>query len=339
MTARLPPAPATLFSPAGHLLDGVYAGGVADPDIGVRGALGCLRQKEWHYLSVCTTTHFVAVAVVQLGYLANAFVYAVELGDRTSGPWQWEALSPLGRAALFASAADRGVTDWQSRHGRIVIAGDRSGWQVDLDVALRNRGESRPLRGRISVARAEPLALVHRLPTGKPAYTEKEAGLRADLDLRLGDQTLRESGLATSDWTRSLAQRETRWKWASMVAQLPDGRRLGLNLSAEVDDDARGHGRENVVWLDGALQPLGGVRFTVPAAADQHTWRIDSLDDGAVALRFEPAGARRQDLDLLVVASQFVQPFGRFFGQLAVGGEVIAVDGAFGVVEDHRARW
>ncbi len=339
MTAPLAPAPETLFAADGRLRDGVYAGGVADPDLGVRGVLASLRQKEWHYVSACTQTHFVAVAVVQLGYVANAFAYAVPLADPGAEPWQFEAISPLGRAASFASAADRGLTRWQGQGAQIAITGDRNGWQLELDVTLRRAGAERVLRGTMAVSRAQALALVHTLPTGNPAYTEQEAGLQAELDLRLGDQPIAGAALATSDWTRSLAQRQTRWKWASLVARLPDGRRLGLNLSAEVYEDARGHGRENAVWIDGCVWPLGGVRFTVPADPARQAWHIHSATDDTVALRFEPMGARRQDVNFGAVSSWFIQPYGRFFGRLAVAGAVVVVDGAVGVVEDHRALW
>ncbi|MBM4344968.1 MAG: DUF2804 domain-containing protein [Deltaproteobacteria bacterium] len=339
MTCRLPSAPAALFTADGCLRDGVYCGSVADPDVGVRGPFDRLRRKEWHYLSVCTDRQFIAVAVVQLGYLANAFAYAVDLADPCGAPWRFEALRPLGVAVDFAPAADRGVTCWHSRGARIEITGDCRGWRVDLDVPLRRSAMQRPLRGQFTVQRAESLTLVHRLPTGKPAYTEKEAGLLAELALAFGDQRVAGPGLATSDWTRSVALRETRWKWASLVAHLPAGRRLGLNLSAEVYDDARGHGRENAVWIDGAVWPIGGVRFAVPADPERAPWRIDSLEDGAVDLRFEPMGARRQDLDFGAVASQFVQPFGRFFGRVVVAGNTVPIAGAVGVVENHRARW
>lgn len=176
VTARLSPAPATLFSPDGSLRDGVYAGGVTDPDLGLHGPFAYLRQKEWHYLSVCTQSHFVAVAVVQLGYLANAFAYAVDLAAPGSEPWIFEALSPLGRAATFAPAADRGQTRWLGRDARIAIAGDRHGWRVDLDVLLGRSGDKRTLRGQFTIQRAEALALVHRLPTGNRPTPRRRLG-------------------------------------------------------------------------------------------------------------------------------------------------------------------
>jgi hypothetical protein len=140
-------------------------------------------------------------------------------------------------------------------------------------------------------------------------------------------------GLGVIDWTRSRAKRETTWKWASFASH-QRGQALGLNLSAEVYDDDRGASRENAMWVDGVVRPLGGVRFELPelGGRDSEPWHLigDEVD-----LVFEPQGARSQRLDLRVIRSQFVQPFGAFHGKVAEH----VIDGAFGVVEDHVSVW
>ena len=64
----------------GRFAFGRYRAPIDDPAIPL-GPFGRLRQKEWHYTAVTTETHYVAVAVVQLGYAANAFAYAVDRRD------------------------------------------------------------------------------------------------------------------------------------------------------------------------------------------------------------------------------------------------------------------
>jgi hypothetical protein len=174
------------------------------------------------------------------------------------------------------------------------------------------------------------------LPGKRPAYTYKVAGLRARGDLRLGVERIDLIGaLACADWTRSLAQRETKWRWASLAHELPDGRRFGLNLSASVYDDANGVSQENAFFLDGEPTVLGAAVFDVPRQPGVEDWTIRSRDDDSIDLRFTPLGARTQEIDLRVIRSDYVQPYGLFRGRVA--GH--AIDGAFGVVEDHLAVW
>jgi hypothetical protein len=56
---------------------------------------------------------------------------------------------------------------------------------------------------------------------------------------------------------------------------------------------------------------------------------------------FTPEGARREDKDLLVAASRYVQPIGVFDGWVradhnAPKKDVVALAG---VTEDHHSRW
>ena len=57
--------------------------------------------------------------------------------------------------------------------------------------------------------------------------------------------------------------------------------------------------------------------------------------DGRVDLTFRAEGYRAQTVDLKVIFSRYVQPFGTFSG--TVNG--IAVEDLPGVAEDHAARW
>lgn len=340
--------PQRLFSTDGALLDGVYRQAIPDPQL----PAPAWRLKEWHYLSVATPTHFLALAVVQAGYVANLFAYVVDRADPAE-PWQCEHLSPLGRALQFAPSSLSGASHWRSAGADVRVqaspGGDRGGsddgaaghWTVELDLQVkRGAGASTRLQASLQMQGAEALALVHRLPSGGAAYTHKECGLPCTGEMTLGGQRFALSGLASLDWTRSQAERVTRWKWASMALQLADGRQLGLNLSAEVYDDAAGHSRENALWLQGRRLDLGGVRFELPAKPDREPWRIQSLQGDEVELTFRPLGARRQNLRAGVVVSRFVQPYGLFSGHLQPRGHsAIRFSEAFGVVEDHYAKW
>jgi hypothetical protein len=306
---------------------GRYRHPIPEPDVRAPGWLGRLRLKEWHYVSLTTERWFVGLALAQLGYVANAFCYVVDR-RAPSQRREYEALSPAGLGLSFAPSSVSGETIWRKGKDRIAMRWEQ-GWRVEVDIGIAGTR----LAGSCFVEPGESLALLYDLGGGRPAYTHKAAALPARGALTLGGERIdAEGGLAGVDWTRSVARRETRWKWASFSGRAPDGRTLGLNLSAEVYDDA-----ENALFVGGRVSPLSGVRFLLPADLEREPWRIEGPE---VALEFRPVGARRQKVDLKVVRSAFVQPYGTFHGSVRPpGGEPIRVDGVFGVVEDHVAVW
>lgn len=328
-------APAALCTSTGWAF-GRYRQPIAEPSLGPLGRSKSMRTKEWHYHSVVDDSWFLGVAVVQLGYLASAFLYLVERatpGERR----EYEALSPLGRALSFAPSSVRGETRWERGRDRIVMSYD-AGWQLELDVGL---GAER-LSGEIRITPRESLCVAFPLTPERPAYTHKAAGLPARGSLRLGERDIvLVDALATLDWTRSLARRHTHWKWASFAGRASDGRPVGLNVSAEVYDRPEGVSHENALFLDGITHSLGGVRFELPRDPESGVWRIVGREPSELELEFQPLGARKQKLDLLLLRSDFVQPYGTFKGRIrpeALAAPV-SVDGVFGVVENHDALW
>jgi hypothetical protein len=62
---------------------------------------------------------------------------------------------------------------------------------------------------------------------------------------------------------------------------------------------------------------------------------VRSAADGG-ALEFRAEAQRERHDELLLVRSDYVQPFGTVSGTLPGG---VALGEGFGVMEDHRARW
>lgn len=328
------PRPPLPDAPGGSLIDdrwqiGVYRTPFAEVDMSARGWKR-YRLKEWHYLSFTTDEWFVAVGLVQLGYIANLFSYAVDRLQHRPAV-EYGGLSPMGTALSVAQSSARGTTSWQSKSASVSITA-RDGWDVDLDLPL---GAER-LRGRARLEAADSLAMLHRLGPRRVAYTHKAAGWPASGYLELGTRPIRlDGGVGASDWTRSQASRVTEWKWASVSGFVRDGAAFGLNLSAQVYDDDRGHSVENAYWLDGQVRPLSGVRFEVPSDPKSGRWTIRSIDSNEVDIEFEPLGAREEHTNFGLVRTEFVQPYGRFAGQVCEHD----ITGCFGVVETHLSRW
>jgi hypothetical protein len=114
--------------------------------------------------------------------------------------------------------------------------------------------------------------------------------------------------------------RELSWWWSAGTGHLTDGRQVAWNLVDGLHDGVEGS--ERAVWIDGvpehvAPQPFHGL-------------------DGVGELRFSACARRARKENLLLIASDYEQPFGSFSGALPAGGELRA---GWGVMERHRVRW
>ncbi|TFV93745.1 DUF2804 family protein, partial [Oxalobacteraceae bacterium OM1] len=69
-------------------------------------------------------------------------------------------------------------------------------------------------------------------------------------------------------------------------------------------------------------------------------WHVQT-DDDCLDLHFQPEGARREDKNLVIAASRYVQPIGSFSGWVRADrtAPMRRVERLAGVTEDHRARW
>lgn len=334
----LTPAPATLMGPTGPQF-GRYVGAIERPELPLSGRWQRMRLKEWHYTSFSGDGALVALAIVQLGYVAKVFAYVIDTRDG----WRiadTTRLFPLGGRVTMAPSSVSGRTVFSAGADRAEIEATGSpaagGYRVNVDLGLSDGSR---LRGELVIERGDGFSLLHRLDTGLPAYTHKDAGMKASADLTWGSRRIVGEGLSASDWTRALSKRETRWNWATAGVVMPDGRRVGLNLSAHVYDDANGESEENIVFVDGRPHSLGGARFELPAEPVRQPWRVQSHRDGEFDLTFHPRGAHHENTNAGVLMSRFVQPYGEFEGWVTISGERLTVDGARGVVEDHLARW
>jgi Protein of unknown function (DUF2804) len=110
------------------------------------------------------------------------------------------------------------------------------------------------------------------------------------------------------------------WWWSAGVGSLADGRAVTWNLVDGLHDGVEES--ERAVWIDG-----------VPAHVPPQ--RFDGLS-GVGDLRFTAFATRARRENLLLLSSDYEQPFGSFTGALPVDGELAR---GYGVMERHRVRW
>ena len=114
--------------------------------------------------------------------------------------------------------------------------------------------------------------------------------------------------------------RRMSWWWSAGAGALADGREVTWNLVDGLHDGVEES--ERAVWIDGVPahvppQPFHGLA-------------------GVGDLRFTALATRARKENLLLIASDYEQPFGTFAGALPLAGELRA---GYGVMERHRVRW
>ena len=132
--------------------------------------------------------------------------------------------------------------------------------------------------------------------------------------------------LAIVDDTAGYHARATEWWWSAGVGRAGDGAPVGWNLVAGVNDGPRAS--ERAVWAAGAAREIDPVRFECDLSAVAFA--------SGERLRFAAETVRARHDRLLLVDSQYRQPFGTFAGTLPGVG---ALHAGMGVMEHHRARW
>ncbi|MFO0747513.1 MAG: DUF2804 domain-containing protein [Myxococcota bacterium] len=330
----LAPAPASPVDGHGQPALGAYLGHVANVawdalrGPSARGWLyRRLHHKRWHYCSIANERVMFAAAVIDVGLLSSAFFYVF---DRARGELLVDRslTSRPGRATFSPSPGEGANTRFRDRTTEIVLrrGPGSTSWQIQVDDGPLLLDATLDARG------APPtLCAIARIGDGGVANcTHKTVGLPASGRLRVGETTFDlAGGWGALDHTSGLLARDTRWRWAS-----GNGPRARFNLV-----DGFNGPIENVLWLGDRVVPIGQVTFTYERARTTAPWHIVS-SDGRLELELTPEGERRQDVNLVLARSWYVQPFGPFRGVFREEGQApVDLAGVVGVTEDHQALW
>ena len=327
---QLPAAPESLAGTDGRPRFGLYAGSLRDASFaGLKDLPGPLQrrlmEKKWQYVFVATPEMMLSLAVIDAGYLASGICAVFDRGSRRLLVNENPVLPPIcaqvgeapadGMSARLLGPAIRARL--QRAGGRVSI---QAKWaHADVDLLLD--------------ANRAPLPMTAVAEAGEPGrfdLTQKTVLVPAEGEVRAGNVRFPVQGqLAGLDYTHGFLARETAWRWG-FASGRAGSRLVAFNFS----EGFLGGEGENVVWIDGEPQATGPVGFSFDAADPLGQWRLRS-EDGRVDLVFHPEGHRAQTIDLKLIRSRYLQPFGTYSG--TVNGA--AVDSLPGVAEDHSALW
>ena len=291
-----------------------------------------MREKRWQYLGLYTPDLFVGLALVHAGYVGNVFCYVF---DRKQGVlWEQERIAPLGAGIRIDRALFSGVSSYHTEHERVRIEA-RNGMRI-VDVRLKDKNQDLDVRLELQDT-PNPLQIVTQTSGSDFTFTHKGAGLVANGSVRLGTKrwSIHNERVAL-DYTFGYPAHHTVWQWLSAHGTTQSGKRIAINGVAPTFHDSF---HENVLWIDHEPTILSPLSFSFDKKHPHKEWSITS-EDGTVELVFRPEGMRRQHIDYKLIASRFVQPFGSLTGFCTdKEGVRHEISEAFGVVEDHEARW
>ena len=158
-------------------------------------------------------------------------------------------------------------------------------------------------------------------PHGRSFIWTRKQPVRARGIVRVAGREIAVDAPGLIDDSAGYHARHTGWEWSAGAGAGAAGEQIVWNLVTGVHDGA--HVSERTVWVDGAAHAAGPVAFSES---------LDTVGD----LRFTEEARRARHDELLVFASDYVQPFGTFAGTLPGGVELRA---GYGVMERHTARW
>jgi hypothetical protein len=297
--------------------------------------LGALAKhfkfNQFQFIALVSPELIVGVAIIDLKLVSKAFVYLYE--PRSQAFDEYSFIQPLARKTSIDLKPDDGCAYFASGKNTISIAAKAGRRQ--LTVVLRSGVN---ITAEIDESHSAPLAMCSRAGYQGWVYTQKNAAIPCRGSVVWGAKNIDLAAikaLASVDWTAGYMRGETFWNWGSMSASLKDGRRLGMNLAAGVNETGF---TENAIWLDDRLIKVDMVNFQFDRYSPDSCWHMQSAD-GIVNLRFTPMGQRKEKVNAFFVASNFTQHFGVFEGLIRVGDELIPVENCWGFAEDHFARW
>ncbi len=298
-----------------------------------------LRIKRWDYYGITAPDHFFSATLADLGYAGQVFIYLI---DFATGKYHEATLTvPFAQGIVLPrnsgdgdSAFDNGRVRLAFRHEAgarhlSVVWPQFAGKDLAADVLLRPKPDH------------EAMTIVIPMhSTRRFYYNCKINCLPVEGYLAWGSQRHEfkpGTGLGNLDWGRGIWDYRSFWVWASASGFLPDGRSVGLNLGFGFGDTSKA--TENALILNGRLHKLGRVDFQYNSRNFKQPWRMSS-PDGRLQLEFTPFVERVAQTNLLLIASEVHQMFGRYRGTVnADDGEVIRLDGLIGWAEEHHARW
>lgn len=295
------------------------------------------RRKKWNYWAVTSGTLVVSATIADMERLqmGGAYIY-----DRRDGRHVEKAVTrPPGTIAIPEG-----------------VAGDMTIEHPDMTVSLLDEGTGTRILVRAADFGGAPLEvdILVRRPEGhetlnvvipwnerETQFTSKQNTLPASGVVRWGNERheLPQPAWGCLDYGRGVWPEHTLWNWGA-ASGYQDGRTVGINIG---DKWTTGTGMtENGLCVDGRLTKISeDLVLEYDRSNWMKPWRIRTPRTARMDLTFTPefdrhaTSGRRERF-----FTEVHQLFGVYSGTIEPDGlGPVRVDGLFGWIEEHEARW
>lgn len=281
------------------------------------------QRKSWIFVGIYTPEVSIGFAMVDAGYLGKAFCY-VHFNDG-SAALENGIDKPFGFDANFEGNLD---STWQLGNYKISPLGNQqyhlqyAGKKFELNIEFSDQAN-----GLSFVCPSEQ-------NSKRPFhFTYKNALLPMQVHLKQGKQQKSYTDvLGSLDFSKGYPPRHTTWNWLSFTGETSDGIAVGINLVNGFNDNM-----ENAIWIGDDVQLLGEVQFDYQAPLAQSDWKVSNQTD-SLLLTLAPKGSRKENINLQLLRSKFIQVFGEINGKVKINNEWVIITG-YGVMEEHESFW
>ena len=287
--------------------------------------------NQFEYVGGVSDKIIFGVAIADLKFLTNAFfyIYLPETGKFFHKSFK----APFSIGSKFSNFPETGVVSFSQGKNKIEMAPLNGRRKLTLELASGETVEAEFLEEGI-----EPLRICTQAGVNGWVYVRKTAGspVIGKIDCDLGKFDLEKLGVyGHNDYSVGFMRRETFWNWASFTGKIEKGV-IGINLSCGVNETSFS---ENSLWLNGERFQMPLVSFQYDKRDLKKDWKIVS-SDGVIDLVFKPEGNYRENINAFIVASNFNQLYGKYFGKIKISPtKSIKINGMYGYAEDHYAKW
>ncbi len=278
------------------------------------------ERKTWVFLGGYSKDLMIGIAVVDAGFIANAFTYFFVPSE------QLFVEDKITLPGGFSNHFDPGLHDeWKLKNylintvGNKILASYKGKFELSVEMNDNQSG----------------LSFICPSPSRPFNFTYKNVCLPATFSIKYNGKTYNEKGdFGSIDFSKGYPPRHTIWNWASITGTLENGQRFGANLL-----DGHNGKYENAAWIgeDRILLPVTKFKYSKSKPLDQQVWEMYT-ENKTIELTFDPVGVRKENLNAVVMKSKFTQCFGHFKGKVKKNGEWLNFEG-YGPAEEHEALW
>lgn len=304
-----------------------------------------LRKKfayhKFNYIGMLTDNYLLGFAVVDLGYGYNVFSFLYEEDKGMLFSFDKKGGSKK-RVLEFPDNPDNYKVNYRSGNNSLTILKSHTDGVFNFSGDFKGQLQFDALFD-YSIENNHPLRVLNPSQPTRWTFTEKCGPLRPkNVSVKFNGEKLdfnTENTFVIYDWSGGYLRRETNWFWASMGGALSNGKEIGANFAALVNET---YFSENAFWIDKERTRVPRLIFDFDRHNPYEKWHIYS-EDKLVDLIFTPVDERQDKVNLGPLGkTQFRQFLGSFEGWFSPDGTEtsrVEIKCIKGFCEMHRAIW